>query len=267
MWPLSCYAPKGDEPNLLGGDSSVEEVRWVTYNTARLGQDPRQVHAKVDEFANGKQNDIRSILNFPNNQLKQVLEMAAVGTMAPAGLTRVIDCTFMGMAPAASPVASPGGFVAGHTPSPNAFAQTSASPFGGSPVANVQSPSNAFGPGAVNGQAAPPFGNQAATPFGVVSPVAGGGFGGGTPFVGGGGSGFGGVGGGGTQFGGGASSSTNFGGASSSTGFGGDPSGPVTQQSDVFGVAVAGDNNDNPWTAACFVPGAVPDTPPPREMA
>lgn len=43
--------------------------------------------------------------------------------------------------------------------------------------------------------------------------------------------------------------------------------GPVTQQSDVFGVAVAGDNNDNPWTAACFVPGAVPDTPPPREMA
>ena len=106
MWPLSCYAPKGDEPNLLGGDSSFEEVRWVSYTMLRRGQDPRSVSAKVDEFARGKENDIRSILNFPDVQLKRVLDLAAAGTMAPAGLTRVIDCAFAGLASPASP-ASP----------------------------------------------------------------------------------------------------------------------------------------------------------------
>ena len=85
MWPLSCYAAKGDESNLLGGDSSFEEVRWVSYALLRRGQDPRQVGAKVDEYARGKENDIRAILGFPNAQLKQVLEMAAAGTMAPRG--------------------------------------------------------------------------------------------------------------------------------------------------------------------------------------
>ena len=65
MWPLSCYAPKGDEPNLLGGDSSFEEVRWVTYATAARGGDPRSVHAKVQEYVRGKENDIRASSTSP----------------------------------------------------------------------------------------------------------------------------------------------------------------------------------------------------------
>jgi hypothetical protein len=34
----------------------------------------------------------------------------------------------------------------------------------------------------------------------------------------------------------------------------------------VFGTAAASGGEDNPWTAQCFAPGAIPDAPPPREM-
>lgn len=215
MWPLSCYAPKGDEHNLLGGDSSCEEVRWVTYRIARDGrQDPRAVQQKVDEFAKGKENDVRSILNFPNNQLKQVLEMAAKGTMAPAGLTRVIDCNFLGGGAAYGASQSgvnnspPGLGQAGRAPdaAPNggasgAFADSS--PFGGSPAPPVPPTRSGFGHNAGVGIA-----NHQASLFGGSNPAAQhggfGGGGGGTPFAGGGAA---------TQFGGGGNgAATSFGG-------------------------------------------------------
>ena len=90
MWPLSCYG-KGDEPCLLGGDTCFEELRWVTGAAASRGIDPNQVFAKTHEFIQGKETDIRAILNFPMQQLKQVLDNAREGRMAPAGAARIID--------------------------------------------------------------------------------------------------------------------------------------------------------------------------------
>ena len=289
MWPLSCYATKGDESNLLGGDSSFEEVRWVSYALLRRGQDPRQVGAKVDEFARGKESDIRAILGFPNAQLKQVLEMAAAGTMAPAGLTRVIDCTFAGLAAptgaAASRLGMPpqhpqpaGGF--GVSASPGAFSTGGAlaTPFGGGGA----NPATPFGGSGANpatpfggGAPSPGIGNASiVSPFGGMAPAAGG-FGGGAlsnAFGGSkvGGTAFGGGGEGSTACGGGGAGGTAFGGNSGGTAFGGggsaSTSAATTLQPDMFGTAAASAGEDNPWTAQFFAAGAIPDAPPPREM-
>jgi hypothetical protein len=233
MWPLSCYAAKGDEPNLLGGDSSFEEVRWVSYALLRGGQDPRQVGAKVDEYARGKENDIRAILGFPNAQLKQVLEMAAAGTMAPAGLTRVIDCAFAGLASNAVTAVTPPGMPPQHPhPQPAAGFGGNASPGAFGAGGGAPAPGN-FG-GAANqaspfGQAVPSspgIGNAPvpASPFGGAAPAAGGfgGGGGGGAFGGGGGGGaFGGGGGGGGAFGGGGGGGAFGGGGGGGGAFGG----------------------------------------------
>ena len=98
MWPLSCYG-KGDEPCLLGGDTCFEELRWVTGAAASRGIDPNQVFAKTHEFIQGKENDIRAILNFPMQQLRQVLDSAREGRMAPAGAARIIDHSMLSGVP------------------------------------------------------------------------------------------------------------------------------------------------------------------------
>ena len=91
LWALSCYGPKGEQPNLLGGDTSFEELRCSAYATARAGSDPRAVDARAREFVEAKTGDIKSILAFPEHQLKMVLDKVERGEMAPAGANRVID--------------------------------------------------------------------------------------------------------------------------------------------------------------------------------
>ena len=90
-WALSCYGPRGDEPNLLGGDTCAEEVRWASYAALRAHGHAQGVYARVKACAEAKANDIKGILSFPEHQLKTVLDRVAAGQMAPAGLDRVID--------------------------------------------------------------------------------------------------------------------------------------------------------------------------------
>ena len=44
-WALSCYGPKGEQPNLLGGDTSFEELRCAAYATVRAGGDAGGAHS------------------------------------------------------------------------------------------------------------------------------------------------------------------------------------------------------------------------------
>ena len=60
-------APKGEQPNLLGGDTSFEELRCSAYATARAGSDPRAVDARAREFVEAKTGDIEvHPSRFPN---------------------------------------------------------------------------------------------------------------------------------------------------------------------------------------------------------
>ena len=247
------------------------------------------IHLDSTTWARGKENDIRAILGFPNAQLKQVLEMAAAGTMAPAGLTRVIDCAFAGLTSNAVTAVTPPGMPPGMPPQ-HPHAHPTAAGFGGnaSPGA-FGAGGGAPAPGSFGGaeNQASPFGQAVpsspgignapvpASPFGGAAPAAGGfgGGGGGGAFGGGGGGGaFGGGGGGGGAFGGGgvggAFGGGGGGGFGGGVGGGASASSPAvtTIQPAVFGTETPSAGEDNPWTAQCFAVGAIPDAPPPREM-
>ena len=142
MWPLSCYG-KGDEPCLLGGDTCFEELRWVTGAAASRGIDPNQVFAKTHEFIQGKETDIRAILNFPMQQLKQVLDNAREGRMAPAGAARIIDHAMLSGVPQ-QPMGQQPGMPGTQPGMPGMMGQQQpGSPYG----AAQQQPQGAFGGG------------------------------------------------------------------------------------------------------------------------
>jgi len=106
-WALSCYGPTGGQPNLLGGDTSFEELRACAKATAARTGDARAVHALAREYAEAKRSDAKSILSFPENQLREVLNKVERGQIAPAGAQRVIE---------GGPLGSSGGLNAGAAP-------------------------------------------------------------------------------------------------------------------------------------------------------
>ena len=172
-WALSCYGPKGEQPNLLGGDTSFEELRCAAYATGRAGGDAGAVHARAREYADAKAGDVKGILAFPEHQLKLVLDRVERGEMAPAGADRVMDGTAIvgggggfsrTHAPAldarATPFAPAGGMASGFTGN-----QPSLTPVATGFVASAQ-PTSPFGGGPGGG--ASPFGGGpgGASPFG-----------------------------------------------------------------------------------------------------
>lgn len=237
LWALSCYGPKGEQPNLLGGDTSFEELRCSAYATARAGSDARAVDARVREFVEAKNGDIKSILAFPEQQLKMVLDKVERGEMAPAGANRVID---------GAPIASAGG----------GFAGGAGATMGG---------------GFAGGGFAPPAGtsgnlNASASPF-QPNAGAGGGFAGGGGFVGGGGFGGGGgvAGGGGFGGGGGFVSTSPQPPAPGAGSFSATSPSPFGGNATALAPLAPDPNvpNSEAWCAPSFSVGNIPDDPPP----
>lgn len=267
MWPLSCYG-KGDEPCLLGGDTCFEELRWVTVAAASRGIDPNQVFAKTHEFIQGKENDIRAILNFPMQQLRQVLDSAREGRMAPAGAARIIDHSMLSGAPQQPMGQQPGmpGQQPGMMGQPGVMGQQqqpgAGSPFGGAP----QQPQGVFGGapqqqqpqvsgfGGLGGAAQNPYGQPQQQP--PQAGFGGGGFGTGAPAGGG--------------FGGAGAGQGGFGGMGAAGGaFGGAPV-AVAQQPNVYGGAPQaqpgqpGMDPNQIWQQQQWQMGQIPDNPPPQ---
>ena len=185
LWGLTCYGPRGEEPNLLGGDTSFEELRCVAYATLRAGGDVRAVDGRAREIGHAKTNDVKGILSFPEHQLKAVLDKVEKGQMAPAGADRTIEFRSLdGFIGGASSSGAVGGFVAspaaqggGFAPQPNAFApQQSQLNSAATPFAPVGASGGQFGAGANSNQ----FGVQPqqglGAPIGAASSAQTGGF-------------------------------------------------------------------------------------------
>ena len=249
MWPLSCYG-KGDEPCLLGGDTCFEELRWVTGAAASRGIDPNQVFAKTHEFIQGKETDIRAILNFPMQQLKQVLDNAREGRMAPAGAARIIDHAMLSGVPQ-QPMGQQPGMPGTQPGMPGMMGQQQpGSPYG----AAQQQPQGAFGGGAPQQQAGfgGGLGGAQQNPYGQPQQQQQAGFGGGA-------------------FGGAPAGQAGFGGMGAAGGaFGGAPA-AVAQQPNIYGGAPAQAQPGQPgmdpnqiWQQQQWQMGQIPDNPPPQ---
>ena len=91
LWPLTSYGPGASKNNLLGGDTSVEELRWVSGATRARTGDHMQVFDAFKEYARLKENDRTVLKSMPETQLKQVFDSVDQGTMKPAGLERKIE--------------------------------------------------------------------------------------------------------------------------------------------------------------------------------
>jgi hypothetical protein len=90
LWKLTSYGPGASKNNLLGGDTSPEEVRWVSGAfRARVG-DHRQIFETMREFERLKENDRTVLKSMPETQLKQVFDSVDAGSMKPAGAERTI---------------------------------------------------------------------------------------------------------------------------------------------------------------------------------
>ena len=242
MWPLSCYG-KGDEPCLLGGDTCFEELRWVTGAAASRGIDPNQVFAKTHEFIQGKETDIRAILNFPMQQLKQVLDNAREGRMAPAGAARIIDHAMLSGVPQ-QPMGQQPGMPGTQPGMPGMMGQQQpGSPYGA--ALSPQQPQGAFG-GGLGGAQQNPYGQ----PQQQQQQQAG--FGGGA-------------------FGGAPAGQAGFGGMGAAGGaFGGAPA-AVAQQPNIYGGGPAQAQPGQPgmdpnqiWQQQQWQMGQIPDNPPPQ---
>jgi len=91
LWKLTSYGPGASKNNLLGGDTSPEEVRWVSGATrARVG-DHGRVFETMREYERLKENDRTVLKAMPETQLKQVFDSVDAGSMKPAGAERKIE--------------------------------------------------------------------------------------------------------------------------------------------------------------------------------
>ncbi|CAL50086.1 unnamed product [Ostreococcus tauri] len=228
-WTLSCYGPRGEQPNLLGGDTSFEELRACAIATVRAGMDARTVHARAREYAEAKKSDARGILSFPEAQLKEVLDKVERGTMAPAGAQRVIEGVALGNA--------------GVAPAPGLNA--------GAAAFSPQTGTNAgagFGGGFTTGFT----GGFVGAGMGVGRGVAGGGFAGGDAST--------------SPFGGTSpqlAAPSPFGGGGGTSPFGG---GAVAQAPLTPLMPDPNDPNSAAWCAPAFTFGNIPDDPPPPQF-
>jgi len=159
LWGLTCYGPRGEEPNLLGGDTSFEELRCVAYATLRAGGNVQAIDGRAREIGDAKTNDIKGILSFPEHQLKAVLDKVEKGQMAPAGADRIIEFRSLdGFIAGTSSNGAVGGFVAsplaqsgGFAPQLNSFApQQSQLNSAAMPFAPVGASGGPFGTGTTN---------------------------------------------------------------------------------------------------------------------
>ena len=182
-WALSCYGPTGGQPNLLGGDTSFEELRACARATAARTGDARAVHALAREYVEAKRSDAKSILSFPENQLREVLDKVERGQIAPAGAQRVIEGDALGTSAGLNAGASPfaptgqgagfgGGFggVGGFQPAATQTRfGTPAQPAVGTPAGQGFAPQPIVGAQFGGGGSASPFGGGVAassSPFG-----------------------------------------------------------------------------------------------------
>ncbi|CAL6338541.1 unnamed protein product [Bathycoccus prasinos] len=178
LWPLTSYGPGASKNNLLGGDTSVEELRWVSGATRARTGDHRQVFDAFKEYARLKENDRTVLKSMPETQLKQVFDSVDQGTMKPAGLERKIEHqmvpsggggkAYERIVPTATSSGVGGGifgaFGGGATAAFGAVSPSPAQPFGGVQQQQQQQQQTSFGGGQIGLGRSSGFGNVPPTP-------------------------------------------------------------------------------------------------------
>ena len=173
LWPLTSYGPGASKNNLLGGDTSVEELRWVSGATRARTGDHRQVFDAFKEYARLKENDRTVLKSMPETQLKQVFDSVDQGTMKPAGLERKIEHqmvpsggggkAYERIVPTATSSGVGGGifgaFGGGATAAFGAVSPSPAQPFGGVQQQQQQQQQTSFGGGQIGFVRSSGFGN------------------------------------------------------------------------------------------------------------
>ena len=91
LWQLTSYGPGASKNNLLGGDTSPEELRWAAGATKARTGDHRRVFETFREYEKLKENDRSVLKSMAEAQLKQVFDGVDAGTMKPAGVERKIE--------------------------------------------------------------------------------------------------------------------------------------------------------------------------------
>ena len=178
LWPLTSYGPGASKNNLLGGDTSVEELRWVSGATRARTGDHGQVFDAFKEYARLKENDRTVLKSMPETQLKQVFDSVDQGTMKPAGLERKIEHqmvpsggggkAYERIVPTATSSGVGGGifgaFGGGATAAFGAVSPSPAQPFGGVQQQQQQQQQTSFGGGQIGFIRSSGFGNVPPTP-------------------------------------------------------------------------------------------------------
>ena len=91
LWELTSYAAGQSKPNLLGGDTSPEELRFLYGNALADNQrNAEEIERTFEEYKKLKKNDRDVLKNMPEEQLVIIFENVDGEKMKPAGVERVL---------------------------------------------------------------------------------------------------------------------------------------------------------------------------------